>query len=59
LSGASFGYTLERESIKTTLKGSLGKQLLKIISIVIVLFGIFVCLGRVLPSAVTVLGFIR
>ena len=59
LSGASFGYVLEKEKIKTSVKGSLGKQLLKVIIGVLVLFGIIVGLGGVLPSAVTILGFIR
>ncbi len=59
LSGASFGYVLEKEKIKTSVKGSLGKQLLKVIIGVLVLFGIIVGLGGVLPSAVTTLGFIR
>ncbi len=59
LSGASFGYIIEKEKIKTTVKGPLGKQLIKIIIGVLVLFGIIVGLGGVLPSAVTFLGFIR
>lgn len=59
LSGASFGYVLEKEKIRTSVKGSLGKQLLKVIIGVLVLFGIIVGLGGVLPSAVTILGFIR
>ncbi len=59
LSGASFGYILEKEKIKTAVKGPLGKQLLKAIIGVLVLFGIIVGLGGLLPSAVTILGFIR
>ncbi|MGM0652760.1 MAG: phosphatase PAP2 family protein [Bacillota bacterium] len=59
LSGASFGYVLEKEKIKTTVKASLGKQFLKIIIGVLVLFVIIVGLSGVLPSAVTFFGFIR
>lgn len=59
LSGASFGYVLEKEKIKTTVKGPLGKQFLKVLIGVLVLFAIIVGLGGVLPSAVTILGFLR
>ncbi len=59
LGGASFGYIIEKEKVKTTVKGPLLYQLIKVLCGVAVLFGIIVGLGGLLPSAVTPLGFIR
>lgn len=59
LAGASFGYVLEKEKIKTLVKAPLFKQIIKVIIGLAVLFGIIVGLGGLLPSAIKPLGFIR
>ena len=59
LAGASFGYVIEKDRVRTAVSGSLWKQAVKVILGVAVLFGIIVGLGGVLPSDVLALGFIR
>ena len=59
LAGASFGYVLEKEKIKTMVKAPLFKQIIKVIIGLAVLFGIIIGLGGLLPSAIKPLGFIR
>ena len=59
LAGASFGYVIEKEKIRTVVSGPLWKQAVKVILGVAVLFGIIAGLGGVLPSDVLALGFIR
>jgi len=59
LAGASFGYIIEKEKIKASLKNVLPAQILKVLLGLAVLFGIIIGLGGLLPSAVTYLGFIR
>jgi len=59
LAGASFGYVIEKDRVRTAVSGPLWKQAVKVILGVAVLFGIIVGLGGVLPSDVLALGFIR
>ncbi len=59
LGGASFGYILEKERVRSAVSAPLPFQLLKALAGLAVLFGIIIGLGGVLPSAVTSLGFIR
>jgi len=59
LAGASFGYVLEKEKIKSTVKAPLPAQVIKVVIGLAVLFGIIVGLGGLLPSAIKPLGFIR
>ncbi len=59
LAGASFGYIIEKEKIRSVVKGPLPAQILKVLLGVAVLFGIIIGLGGLLPSAVTHLGFFR
>ncbi len=59
MAGASFGYILEKEKIRTTVKAPLTKQIIKAIIGLAVLFGIIAGLGGFLPSAIKPLGFIR
>jgi membrane-associated phospholipid phosphatase len=59
MAGASFGYVLEQEKIKTMVKAPLVAQIIKVIIGLAVLFGIIVGLGGLLPSAIKPLGFIR
>ncbi|MFO7952236.1 MAG: phosphatase PAP2 family protein [Bacillota bacterium] len=59
LAGASFGYVIEQDKIRATVSAPLGKQILKVLLGVTVLFGIIAGLGGILPSAVAPLGFIR
>ncbi len=59
LAGASFGYVLEKEKIKSTVKAPPLAQVIKVVVGLAVLFGIIVGLGGLLPSAIKPLGFIR
>ncbi len=59
LAGASFGYIIEKEKLRMTVKSPIYFQIFKVIAGVVVLFGIIVGLGGLLPSDVTPLGFIR
>jgi len=59
LAGASVGYILEKEKIRHKVSAPILFQVVKVVVGVVVLFGIVVGLGGVLPSAVTYLGFIR
>jgi Zn-dependent protease len=59
MAGASFGYVLEKEKIKTMVNAPLVAQIIKVIIGLAVLFGIIVGLGGLLPSAIKPLGFIR
>ena len=57
--GASFGYIIETNYLQSKVNSPIPKQLLKVLIGVVVLFGIIVGLGGLLPSAVAPLGFIR
>ncbi len=59
LAGASFGYIVEKERIRSVVRGAFPAQILKVLLGLAVLFGIIIGLGGLLPSAVTPLGFIR
>jgi len=59
LAGASFGYIIEKEKVRTLVRTSLPFQVLKALVGLAVLFGIIIGLGGLLPSAVAPLGFIR
>ncbi len=59
LAGASVGYIIEKDKVRSSLKASLPLQVVKVLLGVAVLFGIIIGLGGVLPSAVAPLGFIR
>ncbi len=59
LAGASFGYIIEKEKLRVSVKSPALSQLIKVMAGVAVLFGIIVGLGGLLPSSVTALGFIR
>jgi len=59
MAGASFGYIIEREKVRSSVNAPLFRQLIKVLVGVAVLFSIIVGLGGLLPSAVTSLGFIR
>jgi membrane-associated phospholipid phosphatase len=59
LAGASVGYIIEKEKLRTSVKSPLPKQFLKALIGAAVLFGIIAGLSSLLPSAVTALGFIR
>ncbi len=59
LAGASFGYIIEKEKLRSVVSGPLPIQLLKTLLGLAVLFGLILGLGGILPSAVTPLGFIR
>jgi membrane-associated phospholipid phosphatase len=59
LAGASVGYILEKQRVKASVKATLPLQVVKVLLGVVVLFGIIVGLGGVLPSSVAALGFIR
>ncbi len=59
LAGASFGYIIEKEKLRMVVKSPIFFQILKVLVGVVVLFGIIVGLGGLLPSDVTPLGFIR
>ena len=59
LSGASFGYLLEKEKVNSSLKTILHFQVLKVLVGLIVLFAIIFGLSSLLPSAKPFLGFIR
>jgi len=59
LGGASFGYILEKERVRSLVSAPLPFQFLKVVIGLAVLFGIIIGLGGALPSAVPYLGFIR
>ncbi len=59
LAGASFGYIIEKEKLRLSVQSHLMFQFIKVLVGVVVLFGIIVGLGDLLPSADTALGFIR
>jgi len=59
LAGASFGYVIERNNLRSSVKANLLQHLIKILVGVAVLFGIIVGLGGLLPSSVPWLGFTR
>ncbi len=59
LAGASVGYIIEKQKVRASVKASLLQQLVKVLLGVMVLFGIIVGLGGLLPSSVAALGFIR
>jgi len=59
LGGASFGYILEKEKLRSPVAAPLPFQFLKALVGLAVLFGIIIGLGGVLPSASPYLGFIR
>lgn len=59
LSGASVGYVIESDMIRSKVSAPPGKQAVKVLLGVAVLFGIIVGLGGILPSEVKLLGFIR
>lgn len=59
LGGASFGYLLEKEKVRSIVTAPLFFQVLKSLAGLAVLFGIIIGLGGVLPSGVTYLGFTR
>lgn len=59
LAGASFGYIIEKEKVRTLVRTTLPFQVLKALLGLAVLFGIILGLGGLLPSAVAPLGFIR
>ncbi|EEG77074.1 phosphatase PAP2 family protein [Dethiobacter alkaliphilus] len=59
LAGASFGYILEKEKVRSAVNAPFFKQIIKSVIGLAVLFGIIMGLGPVLPSAVEILGFIR
>ncbi len=59
IAGASFGYIIEKEKIRMVVKSPIFVQIFKVLVGVVVLFGVIVGLGGILPSAVTSLGFIR
>ncbi len=59
LAGASFGYIVEKEKLRVSVKSPAISQLIKGLAGVAMLFGIIFGLGGLLPSSVTALGFIR
>jgi membrane-associated phospholipid phosphatase len=59
LAGASFGYLLEKEKVRSLVEAKLPLQVVKVLLGVAVLFGIIFGLGGVLPSSVAWFGFIR
>lgn len=59
LAGASFGYIIEKEKIRSLVKSPLLRQVLKVLVGLGILFAIIIGLGGLLPSAVAPLGFIR
>ena len=59
LAGASFGYILEKEKVRSLVEAKLILQVIKVVLGAAVLFGIIFGLAGVLPSAVTLFGFIR
>jgi membrane-associated phospholipid phosphatase len=59
LAGASVGYIVEKEKIRSVVKAPIFLQVIKVLIGLAVLFGIIIGLGSLLPSAVKALGFIR
>jgi len=59
LAGASFGYIIEKQKVRASVKAALPLQAVKVLLGVAVLFGIIIGLGGVLPSSVAAFGFIR
>ncbi len=59
MAGAGFGYTLEKEKVRSVVTAPLFTQTIKSVLGLAVLFGIIMGLSPLLPSSVTFLGFIR
>lgn len=59
LAGASFGYLLEKEKVRSLVEAKLILQVIKVVLGAAVLFAIIFGLGGILPSSVASLGFIR
>lgn len=59
LAGASFGYLLEKEKVRSLVEAKFTLQVIKVVLGAVVLFGIIFGLGGILPSSVVWLGFIR
>ncbi|NLN07349.1 MAG: phosphatase PAP2 family protein [Firmicutes bacterium] len=59
LAGAACGYVLEGKYVKLAVSASFIKQVIKAVIGFVVLFGIVMGLGPLLPSSVNILGFTR
>ncbi len=59
LAGASLGYILEKETVRSIVAAPFALQVVKSVLGLAVLFGIIMGLGPLLPSSSALLGFIR
>jgi membrane-associated phospholipid phosphatase len=59
LAGASIGYILEKEKVRSVVAAPLMKQIMKSVVGLVVLFVIIMGLSPLLPSTIAALGFIR